>query len=276
MDFSKCKYCGSRADVFYMFGEPVCYDCAIELLKENEDVKIEKRNGEDVFYINKLFSEEEGYEEVESIYVLCLFIEANKEYREGYYWENKGRPIRVVHNFRDACCEEKVEFWFSRKLETCFSNTYNLYVLEDDKTGELITVCEDCFLERIGVEKRVNWFKYTYSQEMFYIYCCEGKPISAIRDNSPIWEKEKQVAKVIDYCTDNLGLKLKLEDVEYTDKYYKELVYNDNIAKEHQFYRVLSYKKLKKIPYYTKGKSKKEIKKEEDELKEFVRKSLNF
>lgn len=41
MDLSKCKYCGSRTDVFYMFGESVCYDCAIELLKGYDYIKIE-------------------------------------------------------------------------------------------------------------------------------------------------------------------------------------------------------------------------------------------
>lgn len=276
MDFSKCKYCGSRTDVFYMFGEPVCYDCAIELLNENEDVKIEKRNGEYVFYIKKAFSKEEVYEEVECIYEACLLIKTNEEYRKDYYWEDECRIIRSEYSFRDIRCEEKVNHPFFRNYKwSCFNDAYNLYLFTDDETGDVITICDDCFLKRIGIEKVLVGLKYTYSEEYFYIYYCEGKPISAIRHDSPIWEKEGQVAKVIDYCIDNFELQLELvEGVEYTDKYYKALKYN-HLAKEHQFYKVLSYKKLEKL-YSAEIKSKSKKRKELIEIKEFVRKSLNL
>ncbi len=266
MDLSKCKYCGSRTDVFYMFGESVCYDCAIELLKGYDYIKIDEKDGEDRFYVKNGSREE--YEEYKSILELSRVV----EHEENPFYDFCTYPV-IEYSCRDIRCEEKVEYYLKNRLIECHNTLYSLYLWNDYKTNELTTLCTECLLKKLGVERISVQLKYEYCYEYFYIYFCEGKPIAAIKNKSSDWERENQLAKVIDYCIDNFNLRLELvEGVEYTDNYYKALDYN-GMAQEHEFYKVISYRKLKQ---YTKEIKKLTKKKELNELKEFVRKSLNF
>ena len=60
MDLSRCKFCGSRKDVFYMLGDSICYNCAIDKIKAQKGVKVEKENGIDVVYRTGFWYLEEG------------------------------------------------------------------------------------------------------------------------------------------------------------------------------------------------------------------------
>lgn len=267
MDLSRCKFCGSRKDVFYMLGDSICYDCAIDKIKVQKGVKVEKENGIDVVYrIGFWYLEEGEYEKCYGFRDIVYAMQKNslestkdRDYIQG----------EILRDTTPKCGHVKCELWedsvFRNLKHNCNPMSYNLFLIEDEETGEILTVCDNYIYEKIGLKRILKRVRNEY----YYIYFYKSNIIGAIKLTPYLWEKDLQIEKILNYCVENLGLKLELiEDVEYTDNYFVALGEN---ARTHMYYKVIDYKKLDAEKHYHRKSSKRKM---NEEISRFIEKEF--
>ncbi len=267
MDLSRCKFCGSRKDVFYMLGDSICYNCAIDKIKAQKGVKVEKENGIDVVYRTGFWYLEEGeYEKCDNFEYIAYNMQKNmlKSTKDGYYIRDE-----ILKDTEPRCRQIECELWrestFGELKHNCNRISYNLFLIEDEETEEILTVCDNYIFEKIGIKCILKRVRNKY----YYIYFYKSNIIGAVEKSGYLWEEILQIEKILNYCVENLELKLELvEDVEYTDNYFVALGRN---ARTHMYYRVIDYKKVELEKYYHKKSSKRKM---NEEISRFIEKEI--
>ena len=195
-DYSKCSKCGSVKDInciWYDDGEyfSICYDCLIELLKRDTDLKIEEVDGETIFTSN-LFDVEVREKDLTSYMSM----------------------INSFDNFVDVGVDDVLCF-------DCNGSAKKMFIIYDEKEKEDVTICPTCLAKRLGLDVILD--KETMRDVVFHNgkIVSNGKTVKCFED----WLRYND--DIINYCIDNLGLKVEQLPIEYTDN--MKLIYrNDN------------------------------------------------
>ena len=211
MDCSKCQYCGSRTDVFEMtlhginHKSPVCYNCAIEIMKKECGLKVKEENGKTIFYMK-----ETPYSD-DLEYIKCSTLLEASEYTIPEWMKYECVHYMICPRYEGLCSDVGCSHIY------CFGcewPTFNLYVYEYNREKEVNTVCENCFLKVLGViGVKIDRKDKTY---IVYIYINkkEVEPILAV-DKKVLCENREEInEKIIQYFIENKELKLEPIEVE--------------------------------------------------------------
>ncbi|MED9948321.1 MAG: hypothetical protein U0J50_08740 [Peptacetobacter hiranonis] len=206
-DYSKCAKCGSVKDISCIWCDgdyfSICYDCFIELLKKELDLQIEEVDGKKVFFTRKECSATRFLGDD------CNEIE--EETKSNSIAEFLGKLCfddqRAICEDDTLCCD-------------CNGTAKKYFIIYDQEEGEDVTICPTCLSKRLGAEE-VSL--KNFRSKILY----NGELVASEEDNKCFEDWVRFYDTIINYCVDNLGLKVEQLPIEYTSN--MKLIYmNDN------------------------------------------------
>lgn len=192
-DYSKCAKCGSVKDIncIWYDGEyfSICYDCLVELLKKETDLQIEEVDGETIFVSS-----------------MCEDLEVREKDLTSYM----GMINSFDNYFGDIGIDDTL-CW------DCNGSAKKMFIIYDEKEKEDVTICPTCLAERVGL--KAIWFDDNRQKERMtgYDVFHNDKLIATERDITCFEDWLRYNDDIINYCINNLGLKVEQLPIEYTD-----------------------------------------------------------